>query len=178
MIPGGRAVFLLAAALAGGVCAEPERAADDRDGRVVVPVTPHPRAPDLSEERIAEALARARERLADAETPDPADLMRFPVDAAPLRAGRPERVRVRGLSGVLFAIGADEGSVAWLDANAAELRRRGAAGFLVSAGSRQTLRRMRARAAAHGLRLDPLPGAALAESFGARSYPFVAEPAP
>ena len=178
MTPGGRAMLLLGAAMASAVCAGSERSADDRDTRVVVPAAPGAETPDLSEERMAEALARARERLADAETPDPAEAMRFPVDAAPLRAGRPERVRVRGLSGVLFAIGADEGSVAWLDANAAELRERGAAGFLVSARSRETLRRMRKRAAEHGLRLDPLPGAALAESFGARSYPFVAEPAP
>jgi len=177
MISGGRAMFLLGAALAAGV-AGPERLVDDRDVRVVVPAVPGAEAPDLSEERMAEALGRARERLADADTPDPAELTRFPVDAAPLRAGRPERVRVRGLSGVLFAIGDDEGSIAWLDANAAEMRKRGAAGFLVSTRSRETLRRMRKRAAEHGLRLDPLPGAALAESFGARSYPFVAEPAP
>ena len=84
---------------------------------------------------------------------------------------------MRGLGRTIFAIGPDDASLAWLDANAAALRRRGAQGFLVRADNAQILHRLRERAARLGLTLDPLPGAALAEAFGASSYPFVAEPA-
>ena len=104
-------------------------------------------------------------------------MLAFPVSPAPLRPGRAERVRVRGLGRTIFAIGPDDVSLAWLDANAAALRSRGAQGFLVRADNAQILYRMRERAARLGLTLDPLPGAALAEAFGASSYPFVAEPA-
>ena len=104
-------------------------------------------------------------------------MVAFPVSAAPLRPGRAERVRVRGLGATLFAIGPDDASLAWLDANAAALRSRNAQGFLVRADTARTLHRVRRHAARLGLTLDPLPGAALAEAFGAASYPFVAEPA-
>ena len=104
-------------------------------------------------------------------------MIAFPVSAAPLRPGRAERVRVRGLGRTIFAIGPDDASLAWLDANAAALRKHNAQGFLVRADNPGTLDRVRERAARLGLTLDPLPGAALAEAFGAASYPFVAEPA-
>ena len=84
---------------------------------------------------------------------------------------------MRGLGRTLFAIGPDDASLAWLDANAAALRQRGAQGFLVRANRAATLYRVRAHAARLGLTLDPLPGAALAEAFGASNYPVVAEPA-
>ncbi len=135
--------------------------------------------PDLPKERLAGAAERALERLAASGlAPAVEDVVAFPVDAAPLVPDRPERLRVRGLSGAVFALGADAGSLAWLDVHGAELRRRGATGFLVSASSPEVLERVRAHAARHGLSLDPLPGAALAETFGASSYPFVAEPSP
>ena len=173
----GRSGLLLGMALAGGVCAGADRLVVVHDAGGTVPASPWIERPALSGERVAEALARAREQLAGGGEPaSPESVIEFPVDPAPLRPGRPERLRVRGLGRALFAVGSDEGSRAWLDGNAAELRALGATGFLVEAASADDLRGMRERARRHGLSLDPLPGAALAESFGARIFPFVAEP--
>lgn len=168
---------LLGLALAGGVCGAAERLAVVHDAGGTVLAAPHVSRAVVPMERIDEATAHAAERLAAVEEPaSPETVIEFPVMAAPLRGGRPERIAVRGLGGVLFAIGADPVSVAWLEANAWDLRARGAAGLLVDAESPEELRRMRELAARHGLSLDPMPGSALAEAFGARSYPFVAEP--
>jgi len=180
MRPHGRLVFAfgLGAALAAGVCAGGDRLIVVHDAGGTVPAAPYVERPALSEERVAEALQRARGRLAGIGPPPGAGaVIAFPVSAAPLRPGRAERVRVRGLGRPLFAIGPDDASLAWLDAHAAALRRHGAQGFLVRADTPDTLHRVRAHAAQLGLALDPLPGAALAEAFGAASYPFVAEPA-
>ena len=180
MRPRGRLVFAfgLGAALAADVCAGGEGLVVVHDAGGTVPAAPYVERPALSEERVAEALQRARARLGTLRLlPGAGDVLAFPVSAAPLRPGRAERVRVRGLGRTLFAIGPDDASLAWLDANAAALRRRGAQGFLVRADNAQILYRVRERAARLGLALDPLPGAALAEAFGASSYPFVAEPA-
>ena len=180
MRPHGRLVdvFGLAAALAGGLCAASEGLVVVHDAGGTVPAAPYVERPALSEERVAEALQRARGRLAGIGPPPRAGaVVAFPLSAAPLRPGRAERVRVRGLGRTIFAIGPDDASLAWLDANAAALRSRGAQGFLVRADGPGTVDRMRAHAVRLGLTLDPLPGAALAEAFGAASYPFVAEPA-
>ena len=183
MRPHGRFVFLLAAALAGGLCTGGVSAAGEglvvvHDAGGTVPAAPYVERPALSEAEAAAALERARARLAALGMPPGAgSVVAFPVSPAPLRPGRAERVRVRGLGATLFAIGPDDASLAWLEANAAALRSRGAQGFLVRADEPKTLRRVRERAARLGLILDPLPGAALAEAFGASSYPFVAEPA-
>jgi len=179
----GRFGLLFGAALAGGLIAAGVRAGADglivvHDAGGTVPAAPWVEHPALSEERAAAALERARARLGTLGVPPGAGhVVTFPVSAAPLRPGRAERVRVRGLGATLFAIGPDDASLAWLDANAAALRSRGAQGFLVRADTPGTLHRVRERAARLGLTLDPLPGAALAEAFGASSYPFVAEPA-
>ena len=180
----GRFLVGLAATLvASGLCAAGVRADGEglvvvHDARGTVPAAPWVERPALTEERAAQALERARVRLAEPGTPPGAgSVVAFPVVAAPLRPGRAERVRVRGLGATLFAIGPDGASLAWLDANAAALRSRNAQGFLVRADTPGTLHRVRAHAARLGLALDPLPGAALAEAFGASSYPFVAEPA-
>ena len=176
----GRMEFLfgLGAALAGGLCAASERLVVVHDAGGTVPAGPWVERPGLSEARAAQALRRARARLAGLGPPPGAgQVVVFPLSAAPLRPGRAERVRVRGLGRTLFAIGPDDASLAWLAANAAALRGRGAQGFLVRADDPGTLHRIRERAARLGLALDPLPGAALAEAFGASSYPFVAEPA-
>ena len=183
MRPRGRLVFLLGAALAGGlgaagVCAGGEGLIVVHDAGGTVPAGPWVERPALTEVEAAAALERARARLAALGAPPRAgSVVAFPVSAAPLRPGRAERVRVRGLGATLFAIGPDDASLAWLDANAAALRSRNAQGFLVRADTARTLHRIRERAARLGLILDPLPGAALAEAFGASSYPFVAEPA-
>jgi len=180
MRPHGRlaVVFGLGAALAAGVCAGAEGLIVVHDAGGTVPAAPYVERPALSEERVADALQRARARLGTLGTPPGAGgVIAFPVSAVPLRPGRAERVRVRGLGRTIFAIGPDDASLAWLDANAAALRSSGAQGFLVRADSRGTVDRVRAHAARRGLTLDPLPGAALAEAFGAASYPFVAEPA-
>ena len=179
----GRPVLLFAAALAGGLFATGGRAGGEglvvvHDAGGTVPAGPWVERPGLSESEVAAALERARTRLGKLRKPPGAgSVVAFPVSAAPLRPGRAERVRVRGLGRTLFAIGPDDASLAWLAANAAALRSRGAQGFLVRADSAATLNRVRERAARLGLFLDPLPGAALAEAFGASSYPFVAEPA-
>ena len=179
----GRFVLLVSAALAGGlgaaaVCAGGDGLIVVHDAGGTVPAGAWVERPALSEERVAEALHRARARLGTLGTPPVAgSVIAFPVSVAPLRPGRAERVRVRGLGRTIFAIGPDDASLAWLDANAAALRSRGAQGFLVRADGPGTLHRVRAHAARLGLTLDPLPGAALAEAFGASSYPFVAEPA-
>ena len=180
MRPHGRLefVFGLGAALAAGVCAGDEELVVVHDAGGTVPVAPYVERPALSEERAAQALQTARAQLGTlGKSPGAGAVVAFPVSAAPLRPGRAERVRVRGLGRTLFAIGPDDASLAWLDANAAALRSRGAQGFLVRADGPGTLHRLRRHAARLGLALDPLPGAALAEAFGASSYPFVAEPA-
>ncbi len=174
----GRLVFALGAALAGGLCAASEGLIVVHDAGGTVPAAPYVERPALTEERVAEALQRARARLGTLRSPPGAGaVIAYPFSAAPLRPGRAERVRVRGLGATLFAIGPDDASLAWLEANAAALRSRGAQGFLVRADTYETLRRVSEHAARLGLILDPLPGAALAEAFGASSYPFVAEPA-
>ena len=179
----GRGMVLLVAALAGGLCVVSVGAGGEglivvHDAGGTVPAAPWVERPGLSEAEAAQALQRARGRLATLGPPPGAgSVIAFPVSPAPLRPGRAERVRVRGLGRTVFAIGPDDASLAWLDANAAALRSRNAQGFLVRADGVGTLDRMRAHAARLGLTLDPLPGAALAEAFGASSYPFVAEPA-
>ena len=148
------------------------------DAGGTVPAAPYVERPALSEAEAAGALQRARARLATLGPPPATGaVVAYPVSAAPLRPGRAERVRVRGLGRTVFAIGPDDASLAWLDANAAALQSRNAQGFLVRADGPGTLHRVRRHAARLGLTLDPLPGAALAEAFGASSYPFVAEPA-
>lgn len=132
------------------------------------------RASGVFAEEASAALERAAARLgrmAPATGPEV-----FPVRPGPLRPGTPSVVRVRGLPHPVFAVGADEASRTWLDANGARLREVGAQGVLVSAASAEVLQRMRARAARFGLTLDPMPGAALAAAFGVTSFPFVAEP--
>lgn len=130
----------------------------------------------LSDEARERALERARSRLAETGPPQAPGLS--PVNAGPLRAGRPSRIGIRGLSRPVFAVGSDPASLAWLASNAAGLRGRGAQGLLVSAPTAQAAERARIAAARLGLALDPVPGAAVAEAYGARSYPFVAEPSP
>ena len=175
----GRFVFVLAAGLcAGGVCAASEPQVVVHDAGGTVPAAPFVERPGLSKAEAAAALQRALGRLGALRNPPGAGaVVAYPVSAAPLRPGRAERVRVRGLGRTVFAIGPDDASLAWLEANAAALRSRGAQGFLVRADGPGTLDRVRRHAARFGLTLDPLPGAALAEAFGASSYPFVAEPA-
>ena len=183
MRPRGRPVLLFAAALAGGlfatgVCAGGEGLVVVHDAGGTVPAGPWVDRSGLSEAEVAQALERARARLGKRGAPPSAgQVIGYPVSPAPLRPGRAERMRVRGLGRTIFAIGPDDASLAWLEANAAALRSRGAQGFLVRADSAAILHRVRAHAARLGLTLDPIPGAALAEAFGASSYPFVAEPA-
>ena len=174
----GRGAVLLGAALAGGVCAASEGLVVVHDAGGTVPAGGYVERPGLSEAEAAEALQRARGRLATfGPPPGTGSVVAFPVSPAPLRPDRAERVRVRGLGRMVYAIGPDDASLAWLTANAAALRKHGAQGFLVRAEDPGTLDRVRQHAARLGLTLDPLPGAALAEAFGASSYPFVAEPA-
>ena len=178
MRPRRRFVFVLAAALAAGVCAGGEGLVVVHDAGGTVPAAPYVERPGLSEAEVAAALHRARARLTALGPPPGAGyVVAYPVSPAPLRPGRAERVRVRGLGRTVFAIGPDDASLAWLTANAAALRSRNAHGFLVRADTAGTLDRVRRHAARLGLTLDPLPGAALAQAFGAASYPFVAEPA-
>ena len=178
MRPRGRFVLGLGAALAAGLCAAGEGLVVVHDAGDTVPAAPYVERPGLSDAEDAAALQRARARLATFGAPPGAgSVVAYPLSAAPLRPGRAERVRVRGLGGTVFAIGPDDVSLAWLTANAAALRSRGAQGFLVRADTAGSLDRVRRHAARLGLTLDPLPGAALAEAFGASSYPFVAEPA-
>ena len=178
MRPHGRFLVGLGATLVACVCAGGEGLIVVHDAGGTVPAGPWVERPALSEAQVSAALDRARARLtALGPPPGAGSVVAFPVSAAPLRPGRAERVRVRGLGATLFAIGPDDASLAWLDANAAALRSRNAQGFLVRADTARTLHRVRRHAARLGLTLDPLPGAALAEAFGAASYPFVAEPA-
>ena len=174
----GRLLVVLGVALAGGVVVASEGLVVVHDAGGTVPAAPYVERPGLSEAEAAQALQRALGRLGAFGAPPAAGaVLAFPVSPAPLRPGRAERVRVRGLGRTVFAIGPDDASLAWLTANAAALRSRNAQGFLVRADDAATLDRVRERAARLGLTLDPLPGAALAQAFGASSYPFVAEPA-
>ncbi len=162
----GAAIVLALSLAAAGVCAEDGGQSRESGTRI--------ERPAISARNAGEAVERAAERLNGMARPDAPDL--FPVTPDPLRPGVPSRIRVRGLPRPVFAIGADEASLAWLAANAERLRADSAQGLLVAARSEAVLRRARAFAARHGLTLDPMPGAALATAFGAATYPFVAEP--
>ena len=146
------------------------------DAGGTVDAAPYLERPALSAEASERALDRARTRLAEAEAPETPGFQ--PVDPVPLRSGPPSRLGVPGLTRPVFAVGSDPASLAWLASNAAWLRKSGARGFLVSAPSEDAAERASAFAARLGLRLDPMAGAALADAYGARSYPFVAEPSP
>ena len=166
----------LAAAAARGVCAPADGLVVVHDAGGTVAAAPYLERPVLSVEAKEQALARARARIADVP-PSPAPGV-SPVKPDPLRAGPPARIRIPGLARPVFAIGSDPASLDWLESNAAWLRASGARGFLVSAPTAEAVARMRALARRLGLALDPMPGAAVADAFGARSYPFVAEPSP
>ena len=166
----------VAAAVAAGVCVGADRAlVVVHDGGGTVDAAPYVELREISDARVAEALVRARAALAGLE---PGGIDVFPVRPDPLQPASPTRIRVRGLTAPVFAIGADEASLEWLTAHAGELRERGAPGFVVSCRTEDGFGRIRDFAARLGLSVDPLPGAALAEAFGAVSYPFVAEPSP
>lgn len=166
----------LAAAAACALTASADDLVVVHDAGGTVPAAPHVERPRVSDEAKERALDRARARLADRPPVEAPGFL--PVNPAPLRAGRPSRTRIRGLLRPVFAVGSDPASLEWLASNAARLRRGGAQGFLVAARAEDDLGRARAFAARLGLRLDPLPGAALADAYGAGSYPFVAEPSP
>ena len=172
---GRLAVVSLAAALV----SEPGHGADRlvvvHDAGGTVDAAPYVERPVVSEDRFGEALARAREALMALE---PGRLDVFPVEPDPLRPASPVRVRVPGLAAPVYAIGPDRASLAWLAANAKELRERGAEGFVVSCATEDGFDRVRDFAARLGLSVEAMPGAAFAEAFGAVSYPFVAEPPP
>ena len=141
------------------------------------PAAPHLERPALGAGTRERALERARTRLAERASSGAGSAF-VPVKAAPLRAGAASRTRVRGLSRPVFAVGSDPASLAWLASKAARLRSSRAQGFLVSAPSAASAARARTVARRLGLSLDPMPGAAVADAYGARSYPFVAEPSP
>ncbi len=165
--------------LTSGFCIGSDRLLVVHDSGDTVDAGPWVQRPEISAQVLDQALEAARKRLAEIAAPRRGELpVRFPIEAEPLRPGPTAWIRTPGLTGTLFGIGPDETSLRWLVANAEELRRRGAQGFLVSAASAETLRRTRAVAARHGLSLHPMPGAPLAEAFGAESYPFVVEPSP
>ena len=169
-----RGVAVLAAASAVAAFADGLVVVHDAGG--TVDAAPYLERPALSEAASERALERARSRLGDAgrfEAPTFST-----VSPGPLRPGAPSRLRVRGLARPVFAVGSGPASLAWLESNAASLKARGARGFLVSAPSREAVAEARAFAARLGLGLDPMSGAALADAYGARSYPFVAEPSP
>ena len=167
----------LAGVAACGALASPDRLTVVHDAGGAVPAAPYLERPALSAETRLRALDRARERLAERAAPGAAPAFR-PAEPGPLRAGRAAAIRVRGLSRPVFAVGSDAASLKWLASNGARLRDAGARGFVVGAASAEALSRVRAVAARFGLRLDPVSGAALADAYGARSYPFVAEPSP
>ena len=171
----GAAVLLLAAgATVASASADGLVVVHDAGG--TVDAAPYLERPALSEAIRARALAVAVALLgAAAPVYEPVSL---PVSPDPLRAGAPSRMRIRGLTRPVFAIGSDPASLEWLASNAPRLRERGAQGFLVSAPSQEAVARSRAFAARLGLELDPVSGAALADAYGARSYPFAAEPSP
>ena len=174
-----RAAIVLGAALSlaarVGATDPSDRLVVVHDAGGTVSAGPWVERPAISEATRNAALAHARASLAALAPPAAAF---FPVKAEPLRSGRPSRIRVRGLSRPVFAVGCDPASLAWLARNAARLRDGGARGFLVSAPSAQAAERARGVAARLGLALDPMPGAALADAYGARAYPFLAEPSP
>lgn len=144
------------------------------DAGRTVDAAPYLERPALFGGTGKQALDRAQARLAGAA---PVEAPAFsPVRPGPLRAGPPSRLSIPGLTRPVFAVGCDPASLEWMESNAARLRDRGAQGFLVDAPSQAELSHVRAIAARLGLRLEPLPGAAFADAYGARSYPFVAEP--
>ena len=175
MKAGMRFALVLAGALMGASGNGTERLVVVHDAGGTVDAAPFVERPEISDRSVGEALRSAREALADLRF---GRLEVFPVHAGPLQVGVPARVRVAGLPAPVFAIGCDASSQSWLAAHGRELRARGAAGFVVSCATRARFRRVGALAARLGLAVEPLPGAAFAEAFGAVSYPFVAEPSP
>ena len=172
---GRLAVASLATALVSGPCHGADRLVVVHDAGGTVDAAPYVERPVISEDRIGEALARAGQALLALE---PGHLDVFPVEPDPLQPAWPVRIRVPGLTTPVYAIGPDRASLAWLAANAEELRERGAEGFVVSCATADGLDRIRAYAARLGLSVEAMPGFAFAEAFGAVSYPFVAEPPP
>lgn len=170
----GAALWLAAAAYCAPAAGSGLVVVHDAGG--TVPAEPYLERPVVSDATRATALARARERLAKGARSDAPAFS--PVDPGPLRAGPPSRKRIRGLARPVFAVSSDRASRVWLAANAGWLRKTGARGFLVDAPSEEAFSLARAFAARLGLRLVPMSGAALADAYGARSYPFVAEPSP
>ncbi|MYE02599.1 MAG: DUF2859 domain-containing protein [Alphaproteobacteria bacterium] len=175
MKAGRRFVLVVAGALAAASGNGAERLIVVHDAGGTVDAAPYVERTEISDRRVGAALQSAREALADLRF---GRLEVFPVHAGPLRAGPPALVRVAGLPAPVFAIGCDGPSRSWLAAHGRELRERGAAGFVVSCATRARFRRVGALAARLGLAVEPLPGAAFADVFGAVSYPFVAEPSP
>lgn len=170
----GRFAVVLAGALAGGPGNGTELIVV-HDAGGTVDAAPYVERPEISDRRVARALRRARAALAGLR---PGRLAVFPVDPGPLQAGEPIWAQVEGLMATVFAIGCDRPSLAWLAANARELRERGADGFVVSCPTEARFGRAGALAARLGLFVEPMSGAAFAAVFGAASYPFVAEPSP
>ena len=146
------------------------------DAGGTVDAAPYLERPGLSPETGERALERARVQLDGLKRPQAPAFA--PVNPGPLRAGPPSRMRVAGLPRPVFAVGSDRASLEWLEANAQWLRKSGAQGFLVNAPSEDAWSRASGLAARLGLSFDPMPGAALADAYGARSYPVVAEPSP
>ena len=171
-----RGAALSLAAAACGVAVSADRLVVVYDAGGTVSAAPYLERPALSRDAGERALDRALRQLP--ETARPEEPAFSPVDPGPLRAGPPSRKRIPGLARPVFAVGADPASLEWLAANAARLRRSGAQGFLASASTEEAFSRARAAAARLGLRLEPVSGEALADAYGARSYPFVAEPSP
>jgi len=130
---------------------------------------------EVSAERARAALEQARAQLLDGEGFGELPAA-FPVVPGPLRYGAPARVRVRGLPQYVFVIGADAGSLAWLQASARWLRERRALGVVVAAGTAADFEIARAVVREVGLDVVPAPGEALATGYGVTTYPAVLEP--
>ena len=127
--------------------------------------------------RGLEAAARsaaARARVPNGGAPERREF--YPVPAGPLRAGDgPDVVERPAGTAAVFVVG--PGDEEWLRRMAPRLRSSGAAGVAVGLRDRGAFEALRVAAAAEGLAIAPVDGAAVAAALGVSRRPVLVEPA-
>ena len=94
---------------------------------------------------------------------------RFPVRPGPLRRAAPGTVGGAPGGQAFFVVGASDG--AWLRRKASELRKLGAAGYVVDAATEADYEALARVVREERLVAVPVPGAAVREALGVATYP-------
>lgn len=111
----------------------------------------------------------------DETTAPPALLMRdrLPLMPTLMRPGKPSFKPYQGLYTPIFVIGMDALSLRWLERRIDRLAELGARGWVVQADNTQAWDLLQRRAAQHGVELQLMPDAVIAEGYDVVSYPVV-----